>query len=435
MSTTVSEGSPRASSAEPGAAPQREPKGYTLKYGLASYGLFLAILTPVLGGLAVKLQHLNPGDLDAATSQLALVTGVGALFALVTQPLAGRLSDRTRGAFGMRRPWILVGVIGAGLSLIGIGLAGSTSLVLILWCCAQLFSNVAQAAETATVPDQVPVHRRGVVSGIVGACSPLAILTGAVGLAQLPTDALRFAVPAVIGILFGLWFAVTLKDRVADQAPSERLSVKEFFGSFVFNPRKHPDFGWAWLSKFLVMFGYASVGTYLVLFLAAKFGMTDTADQTRFNMYANFVSVFFMVLLSVLGGRMSDRVGKRRVFVAVGGALVAVGVLLLAVSPSLGHGGGLALVLVGEGFLGAGAGLFLSVDAALCTQVLPNEEDTAKDLGVLNIANALPQSIAPMLAGPIIVAVGAAGYSVWFGIGAIIAALGGLSVLKIRSVR
>lgn len=417
----------------PSASADREPKGYTAKYGLAAYGLFLAILTPVLGGLSVKLQTLNHGDLDKAASQLALVTGVGALFALVAQPLVGRLSDRTTAKLGMRKPWILVGVVGAAACLIVIGFASNLAVILVAWCLAQTFSNFAQAAETATIPDQVPVARRGIVSGVVGACTPLAILTGAVGLAMLKTDTLRFLVPAVIGLVFGLLFALTLHDRVLLSKPGDKLSFKEFFKSFVFNPRKYPDLGWAWLTKFLFMFGYASIGTYLTLFLGAKYGM-NTDQQTKFNMYANVVMVVFMVLFSVFGGRMSDRLLKRRSFVTVGAIIAAVGIAVMAVSPFFGHSGGLAVILVGEGLLGAGTGLFLAVDMAMCTEVLPNPEDTAKDLGVLNIANALPQSLAPMLAGPVILAVGAAGYTVWFAIGAVAALAGGALVHRIQGV-
>jgi MFS family permease len=333
----------------------------------------------------------------------------------------------------MRRPWILAGCVGAFCCLVAIGLATSVWVILIAWCGAQTFSNFAQGAESATIPDQVPAQRRGFVSGVVGACTPVAILLGAVFLAMFKTDLPRFAVPAGIGLVFGLLFFFTLKDRVLKQKPSNKLSIVEFLTSFVFNPKKYPDLGWAWLTKFLVMFGYASVGTYLTLFLAAKFGM-NTQEQATFNMYANFISVGCMVVVSVFSGKMSDKVGKRRPFVATGGILIALGLLAIAVSPLFGQAG-LTLILCSEAVLGIGTGLFLAVDMALCTQVLPNPEDTAKDLGVLNIANALPQSLAPMMAGPVIVAVGSLGYTVWFGFGALVALSGGALIYKIKGVK
>jgi len=417
----------------------REPKGYVLRYGLSSYGVFLAILTPVMGGLAMKLQNLNDGDLGAATAQLSLVTGVGALFALFAQPVVGRLSDRTTSRFGMRRPWLLTGIVGSAASLALIGLASSLPVILVGWCLAQLFSNFAQAAQNATMPDQVPVHRRGVVSGVYGAATPLAILTGSAGLATLSTDVLRFVGPATIGLACGLWFTLTLEDRVLTEKPAEAAGVGSLLKSLVFDPRTFPNLGWAWITKFLVMFGYASTGTFMLLFLAANFGMTETTDQARFNLYANVVCVSFMIVGSVVGGRWSDRVGARRPFVATGGVVLALGIAVVALSPFAGVSAGLVVILVGQVFVGLGAGLFFAVDLALCTEVLPSTEDTAKDLGILNIANALPQSIAPMVAGPIILLVnnnlGEVGYSVWFGVGAVAAFFGGVLIYKITGVK
>ena len=86
---------------------EREPRGFAATFTIAYIGLFFAILTPILGGLSIKIQSLV--GLEEAPVQLGLVTGVGALFALVGQPIAGRLSDATTGRWGMRRPWIIVG--------------------------------------------------------------------------------------------------------------------------------------------------------------------------------------------------------------------------------------------------------------------------------------------------------------------------------------
>ncbi|GGF30398.1 MFS transporter [Subtercola lobariae] len=415
----------------------REPKGYLAKYSLASFGLFLAIFAPALGGLSVKIQSLV--GLDQAPAALGLVTGVGALFALVAQPLVGRLSDRTMAKWGMRRPWIVVGVVGAFLALVASGLAPNIPILLVTWCAAQLFSNFAQAAETATVADQVPHQRRGVVSGLVGAATPVAILVAAIGLNFLPTDALRFAVPAAVGLVLGLIFALTLKDRVRLMRPEQPFDVKEFFGSFVFNPRTYKSFGWAWLTKAFIMFGYASVAAYLTLFLAVDFGMRDTASQLQFNLIATLVSVVFIVTFSILGGRLSDRLGRRRIFVRLGGIILGVGVLIVAVSPLVGPAAGLTLILAGEVFIGIGGGFFFAVDNALCIDILPNKQNTAKDLGVLNIANTLPQMIAPFLAGTLVIPLGNAilngfGYTLWFMIAGVVAIIGGILVYRIKGV-
>jgi MFS family permease len=179
------------------------------------------------------------------------------------------------------------------------------------------------------------------------------------------------------------------------------------------------------------MFGYAGIATFLPFYLTEKFRLTEQGAISTI-LLANLASTVAMVISSPIGGFLSDRIGKRRPFVAVAGLIMVVGLVILAFAPSV------ALVILAQAIIGLGAGAFFSVDLALATQVLPNPDDTAKDLGVLNIANALPQSIAPAIAPPVI-ALGAAtaigGYSVWYLFGAFIALLGAVLVYRIKGVK
>ncbi|MER6363727.1 MFS transporter [Kitasatospora sp. NPDC001527] len=420
----------------PAAAPAPQaPPGFVRRLALGQFGMYLAVLAPVMGGLSVKIQDLV--GLDAAPAQLGLVTGTGALFALVGQPLAGRLSDRCTSRYGMRRPFLVGGVAVMAVALVACALAPTVPVLLIAWCVAQGAANVAFAAAGATVADHVPEARRGSVSGIVGAVTPIGIMIGSILLSVLPSDLLRFVVPAAIAVVLGFWFAVRLPDRVRTEPPGEPLNPRSLLLSFVFDPRKHPDFGWAWLSKFLIMLGYGALAGYLTLFLAAEFGMDDTDEQLRFNALANGLSVATLVVSSIIGGVLSDRVGRRKPFVMGGGLVMAAVLAAVTVTPYLGDAG-LGTLLVLEAVLGIGAGLFFAVDNALAISLLPSRDDTAKDLGVLNIANALPSSLSPFLAGVVVIPVGnallgGAGYSLWFGLAAVFCLVGALLVTRIRS--
>ncbi|WP_344092764.1 MFS transporter [Microbacterium deminutum] len=422
--------------AEPGTPERaREPRGFAFTYWLATYGLFLGILTPILGGLAVRVQNMV--GLDAAPGVLGLVMGVGSLFALVAQPLAGRLSDRTTSRFGMRRPWILGGVLVAGVSLALVGVVPSVWLLLVVWCLAQTASNFAQGPETASVADQVPHLRRGFISGLAGTATPLALLTGAALLNAMPNDALRNLVPALLATTFGLLFVFTLKDRVRLEPAAEKFSWKEFAGTFYFNPRTHRDLGWAWLTKALIMFAFGALGGFLTLFLGVQYRLS-VEEQLGFNLSATMVQVAAMVIVSLIAGKWSDKVNRRKPFVIVGGVLVGLGVIVVALSPLAGASG-LTVILVAEAILGIGAGLFFGVDQAMCIDVLPDKENMAKDLGVLNIANTLPAMIAPFLAGTIFIPIGTSlfggGYALWFAFAGVVGIVGGLLVMKIRTVK
>jgi len=414
----------------PGTTPARTPRGYTPGLAAVNFGVYLALLTPVLVSMAFKIQHIST-DAAAATGNLGLVLGVGALFALIANPLAGRLSDRTTSRWGMRRPWILGGsLVGLG-SFALIGSATSIWVILIGWCLAQTAMNALLAAANATLPDQVPASRRGVVSGIVGITTPIGILAGSFLMNFISDDFLRFVVPALISTALAVVFVLMLKDRVRTDKPAERFTVGQFFGSFVFNPRKHPDFGWTWLTKFFVMFGYAGIATFLPFYLVEKFGL-DEQGAISTILIANLASMAAMMISSPLGGILSDKLGKRRPFVAIAGVVMVAGLVLLAFAPDI------STLLIAQAIIGFGAGSFFSVDLALATQVLPNPDDVAKDLGVLNIANALPQSIAPAIA-PAIIALGAAtplgGYTVYYLFGALIALAGAVLVYRIKGVK
>ncbi|WP_353816542.1 MFS transporter [Agromyces sp. SYSU T00266] len=414
----------------PGTTPSRAPRGYAAGLASVTFGMMLVLLTPVLVTMAFKIQHIS-ASAEEATGYLGLVLGTGALFALLSNPLAGRLSDRTTSRWGMRRPWIVGGaVVGLGASVI-IGAASSIWVVLVAWCIVQASMNAVLAAANATLPDQVPASGRGKVSGIVGITTPIAILGGSALINFISDDVLRFVVPAAIGTALALLFALLLKDRRLAERPSHRFTIGQFLGSFVFNPVKHPDFGWTWLTKFLIMFGYAGVATFLPFYLVDKFDLGEQAAISTI-LLANLAGMAAMMISSPLGGVLSDRTGKRRVFVTAAGLVMVIGLVILAFAPSI------PVLIAAQAIIGLGAGSFFSVDLALATEVLPNPDDTAKDLGVLNMANALPQSIAPAIA-PAIIALGAStalgGYTTWYLFGAVIAFAGAVLVYRIKGVK
>lgn len=406
----------------------RESPSYVPTLALVNFGVYIALLTPVLVSLALRVQALV--GIEQATSTLSLVLAVGAIFALFANPLAGRLSDRTTSRWGMRRPWIICGGIAGFLSLVLVASANSVPLLIVGWCLAQMTLNAVLAAANATLPDQVAPERRGLPSGIVGMATPLGILAGSILVNAFDSDFGRFVAPAAIALVFSILFALTLNDRKLTEKPG-RFSVREFFGSFVFDPRKSPDFGWVWLTKFMFMFAYVGVSTFLPYYLIQDFGI-PVADVAGTIVLVNVVGVAATVLASFLGGMLSDKLGRRRPILLFSGLVMACGLLLLAFA------GSIPAVLIAQGFVGLGAGAFFAVDLALATQVLPSEKDNAKDLGVLNMANALPQSIAPALAIPVMALGGVIGlgdYEAWYIFGALAAAFAGVLIYKVRGVR
>src|SRR5580765_4296894 len=144
--------------------------GFISLYTLAYISTSLLFIAPLLVTLALKVNSLV--GIDRAPDSLALVAGVGALLAMVANPFFGRMSDRTSSRLGMRRPWMVVGLLGGSLGIGIVAVAPTIPVVLAGWCTAQLFFNALLAAMVAVLPDQVPTAQRGLVSGVLGVCLP-----------------------------------------------------------------------------------------------------------------------------------------------------------------------------------------------------------------------------------------------------------------------
>ena len=90
--------------------------------------------------------------------------------------------------------------------------------------------------------------------------------------------------------------------------------------------------------------------------------------------------------------------------------------------------------LVGMAIGGLGFGMYVAVDLALVVDVLPDKDNAAKDLGVFNIAGALPFSIAPAIA-PAILAIGGGSYGVLYAVAGVCAIVGAVAILPVKRVR
>jgi MFS family permease len=400
--------------------------GFISLYTLAYISTSLLFLAPVLVTLALKVNSLV--GIKQAPSSLALVAGVGALVAMVGNPFFGRMSDRTASRLGMRRPWMVTGLAGGSLGIGIVALAPSIPVVLLGWCIAQLFFNALLATMVAVLPDQVPSVQRGLISGVLGVCTPIASVCGTFLVKVFAGSLLAmFLAPCAIGGLFVLLFAVTLNDRRLARADKPKWSLREFAGTFYVNPRKSPDFSWAFASRFMFVMAYAFLVTYQAYYLLDKIG-TAKADVPQQIFLGALVQASVVVAASLLGGKVSDRTGRRKIFVLT--ASVVYGLALFAIAVATNFSG----FLVGMAISGLGFGVYAAVDLALVVDVLPDRHSSAKDLGVFNVAGALPFSLAPAIA-PAILVIGGGSYGVLYMVAGLCAIIGAFAILPVRRVR
>ena len=280
-----------------------------------------------------------------------------------------------------------------------------------------MFFNALLAAMVAVLPDQIPSVQRGQVSGVLGVCLPIASVCGTF-VVKLFTGSLlaMFLAPCAIGGFFILLFAVTLNDRRLARADKPKWSLREFAGTFYVNPRKNRDFSWAFASRFMFVLAYAFLTTYQAYYLLDKIG-TAKADVPQQIFLGTLIQSAVIVAASLLGGKLSDRTGRRKIFVLTASIVYGLALFVIAIASNFSG------FLVGMAISGLGFGVYVAVDLALVVDVLPDKRNAAKDLGVFNIAGALPFSIAPAIA-PAILAIGGGSYGVLYMVAGLCAIIG-----------
>jgi len=425
------------------------PATFIATYAFAYAALWLALLTPATITLALRVSQIVQGD---AAHPISQVLFAGALVALVSNPIFGALSDRTRSRFGRRKPYLVAGALGGFGALALISVAGSVRTIMLGWCFAQLAYNAVLSALVAIVADRIPASRRGTVVGILGMCMPVGQISGTF-LVQFFAPDLRLAllVPGGVGLVGVLALALTLSGastvvathetavtgsraaggRQSDSAVAAHVaptSVGTAATDAPPQPKRNHDFAWAWSSRMHFVVGSVFLQAYQPLLLLNMFKF-NAAEVPRLIFRATLVQAAMSVLWSVVAGRLSDRMGRRKPVAMVGSTLQGVGLWLVAIAPSY------TVLLFGVAVAGIGHGVYEGVNLALVTEVLPDRSrHAAKDLGLLNIANALPQVVAP-LAAPVILDASHGNYTLLFLIAGSLPVIGAALLVPLSRAR
>jgi len=390
---------------------------------IASYGG--AFITQVVPPSLLLAIHLTAITGSGATAAFSLVIGLGGLFALIANPLGGRLSDRTAARFGRRRTWILTGGLGGGLGILALIFTTQLWQVIVVWCIVQTLVNFQFAAGAAAVVDQIPSDKRGSTSGAIGFVAAAAPILGMVAVSAASGNlTLQWTIVGVAASVGAVVAVFLLRDpqHVSTDGKGS-LSARELLGSFWLSPWRHPAFGWAWLVRFLVTCTFAS-GTYNAFLLIDRFGFA-TKDVAPVVLQLTLVSIVPVAVGCFLFGYLSDRVRRQKPFVFGGGVASAAGLLLLAFATTL------PAVFIATGCIGIGYGMFLATDFALCLRVLPNADTVGKDFAVLSMASALPASFVPFIA-PLLLNLG--GFTAFYVALAALGLAGAVAVMRIPEV-
>ncbi|GCE26726.1 MFS transporter [Dictyobacter alpinus] len=428
--TASSEATANTALPDSGVEEQTSKAGATFQmvYFLANLATNAILLPIIIYLIPHQIQALDP--VNHVTS-LGIVESIGGIFYLISAPLAGALSDRSTSRLGRRRFWMLIHMLCASAVIVLLANAPTVWLIVVGWSLLQFFGAALLTVIQAIIPDQVPVRRRGMISAYAGLAIPLAAVLGGVVVAVIfkntpVTSYYVFIVLLIVAVL--LLFAI-LQDRVLPKEAQAPFQFGQFLRRFWVDPREHPDFAWGLVTRLLLFLGYYAVSAYLQYYIqdglhyARLFPGKEALQGT---LQVQSIMTIMILIFSFTAGIVSDRIGRRKPVVIASALLIAVALFVPAISPTW------PAMQVFAVLLGAGYGGYLAVDTALITQVLPSANDRARDLGIINLALSIPLIVSPILAATL---VNSLGYPALFAVAGVLAALGGILVLRIKSVR
>ena len=396
---------------------------------LAQFGVFMAFITPLAISLSIKVNSLAPGHEE----YLGFITGAGALFVMLTAPFMGVWSDRTRTRYGRRRPFMVGGMVVGVISLIVMALAPSVLLLGVGWVLAQWGWGTVLSNLQISTADRLPESQRGKVAGLTGFATQVAPVFGVILTFGVTGDPLLlFLIPGIVGVILVTLFVTLVHEDDSRALPREHIGVGGLLRKYVYNPAKYPDFSWNWLGRFLFYFGLTLNTTFTAFFFASRLAM-DVTEVAGIIAALGGIGVLAVTAGAIGGGFLSDKLRRRKVFVVLGGALMAGGMLLMAFT------GDIMALFAGSLIVSMGIGMFAAVDQALLLDVLPEKTtDAGRFMGITGFATSIPQSIAPLVASAVLL-IGVTGaeknYTLLYVIAAALVLMGGLVILRIRSVR
>ncbi len=437
---------------------EAEPLSRGALFGMSLYwlavnlhwGALLVVIMPR------QIAEIHP---ERHAQMLGRLIGIGAVVALLLPPIVGALSDKCTHRWGRRRPYMATGT---AINVVGLGalfLAGyfrNLPLYLAGYLVVQFGSNVATAAYSGAIPDLVPAGQRGVASGWMAAMTQTGTILGALGsgmLVERGHSGIAVGVIAAAMALLLIATAASMRERRGSapertdghaQSSGAGPNFRSRIGGLAailrrlwIDPRKHPDFAWVWITRFLFTAGMWMVQPFLQYYLRDVVCSPRPAEDAGRIVGLALVGA---TCTGLLGGAISDRVGRKRVVYVANGsmALVAIGFMVVRTMPAV----YLTAVLYGLAF-----GAYYSVDWALGCDVLPNKSDAGKDMGVWHISMVLPQSLAPELSGRLLEAGGTlmragstvphyavVGYLYLFAVAALLLTLSALMLRNVRGV-
>jgi Na+/melibiose symporter-like transporter len=317
---------------------------------------------------------------------LGIITVVGLLLAMVVQPLAGALSDRTNLKWGRRKPYILAGTIAAIVFLVALGKVDTVAGVLVVYCLLQIAANTAHGPWQAFIPDMVPEDKRGLASGvkslieILGAIGGIylvgMLVSGNMGNGENPGIFISLCVLALV-MAICMIFTVTTVKEYPPQGKIEVSLAQSMRNTFRIDLKTDKSFIYFLISRLFFLLPLLVLRTFGLYYIGDITGITNPAAVVA---DLTIIIGIFLLLVVYPSGYLADRIG-RKVIVMTSGLIGAVGVAIMIFFHSY------VWIMVGGAFIGMANGSFMSASWAMATDLVTKGEE-ARYMGLTNLATA-----------------------------------------------
>ncbi|KYR02305.1 hypothetical protein DLAC_01137 [Tieghemostelium lacteum] len=377
-------------------------KGIKFYLSLSSYWFAYAAVMSALISIVWPSQIAYLGGQENKEKYVGIIPILAVAVSIVISPLSGALSDHSTSRYGRRRIYIVTGSVVCLVFLFLTSLSPNIYIFMLMIMGIEFGINFGGTPYTSLMPDLVPKSKYGLASGYLALGNALGNLFGVLGSGVcLMIKKSYLMVYIFLIIIFGIFNLPTLiviKEKPVRASPDQpKLTFKRFIKSFYLPSSEYRDFYWVIITRFLQEMGIYSILPFIQFYL----GDIIHVEKESLEFYASvFISIIVLTSIpsSIIGGPLSDKYG-RKLLVYISSAIMAtvtVGFILVALRPNV------IAVMVLSGLFGVGYGSYQSVDYAIALDVLPENSNTAKDMGIWHQTMVVPQLLGPALSGFII---------------------------------
>ena len=392
--------------------------------------------------MTYKVRELAP---NTSNTTLGYLGFIGLLVAMVVQPIVGVFSDRAKTRLGRRLPFFIGGVILIAVSLFVLASAPALWVLLVGVILIQFSSNILQGPWQALIPDLVPESQHGMASSLKAVMDILAtviagavagILLGKTGQALFGNNAVlaTAAAPVALFVIFLVFTSIWAREKPGEvnEEVASRSIGEALKNAFNVNFRETPVFGWWFANRILFWGAFIALNSFLINYMIDVLRMQETEAQSFYGNLKVILGVG-LIVLALVGGRLSDRFGRKPVM-QIAGATAFLGALMLIFVRDR------TLIIVAGGIIGMSIGAFLSANWALATDIVPRRE-AARYLGIANIATCIGSGSAQLLGALLIDKLNrmfgstSVGYLVLFGIATLFFLASALVIIPLPNKR